>query len=128
MKKHPVVHFEMSAENSKRMCDFYNRVFGWETNEMGPEFGNYITVITTDSNDKGPLNPGAINGGFYLRDQTPEHPSIVIAVDDVNECLKAIKEAGGKILGEPVEIPGVGLYASFLDTESNRVSVLQPKS
>jgi len=30
------------------------------------------------------------------------------------------------VLGEPVEIPGVGLYVSFLDTDGNRVSMLHP--
>jgi len=29
-------------------------------------------------------------------------------------------------LGEPMEIPGVGLYLSFRDTEGNRVAMLQP--
>jgi hypothetical protein len=33
---------------------------------------------------------------------------------------------GGKVLGEPMEIPGIGQYVSFFDTESNRVSMLQP--
>jgi predicted enzyme related to lactoylglutathione lyase len=28
--------------------------------------------------------------------------------------------------GEPDEIPGVGLYAVFIDTEGNTVSLLQP--
>ncbi len=35
-------------------------------------------------------------------------------------------DAGGKVLGEPMEIPGVGQYSSFIDTEGNRVSMLQP--
>lgn len=35
-------------------------------------------------------------------------------------------EAKGKVLGEPAEIPGVGLYILFFDTEGNRVSLLQP--
>jgi predicted enzyme related to lactoylglutathione lyase len=30
------------------------------------------------------------------------------------------------VLGEPMEIPGVGHYVSFIDTEGNRVSMLQP--
>jgi predicted enzyme related to lactoylglutathione lyase len=30
------------------------------------------------------------------------------------------------VLGEPMEIPGVGQYVSFIDTEGNRVSMLQP--
>ncbi|HYG51470.1 MAG TPA: hypothetical protein VD905_11235 [Flavobacteriales bacterium] len=40
--------------------------------------------------------------------------------------MKKITDAGGKVLGEPVEIPGIGQYVSFLDTEGNRVSILQP--
>jgi hypothetical protein len=32
---------------------------------------------------------------------------------------------GGQKPGEPDEIPGVGLYASFLDSEGNRVGLLQ---
>jgi predicted enzyme related to lactoylglutathione lyase len=37
-----------------------------------------------------------------------------------------VTAAGGKILGEPMDIPGVGAYVSFTDTEGNRVSLLQP--
>ena len=40
--------------------------------------------------------------------------------------MKKVAEAGGKVLGEPLEIPGVGQYVSFSDTEGNRVSMLQP--
>jgi len=28
--------------------------------------------------------------------------------------------------GEPDDIPGVGLYCAFIDTEGNRLSMLQP--
>ena len=40
--------------------------------------------------------------------------------------IPLVEEAGGKVLGEPMEIPGVGLYVAFFDTEGNRVSMLQP--
>jgi len=51
----------------------------------------------------------------------------VIAVDDIRASMKKVAGAGGKVLGEPMEIPGVGQYVSFVDTEGNRVSLLQPK-
>jgi uncharacterized protein len=128
-KMNPVVHFEMPAEDSKRMADFYKKVFGWEAQIQGEEMGNYVVVTTTPAGDNGrPKMPGAINGGFYptTKDMPPQHPSIVIAVDDIHESIKNIKESGGKVLGEPNEIPGIGLYISFIDTEGNRCSVLQP--
>jgi uncharacterized protein len=128
-KMNPVVHFEMPADDRKRMADFYSGVFGWEAKLMGEEMGNYVTVATSEVDDKGrPKMPGAINGGFYPR--TPEmpaqYPSVVIAVDDIRESMKKITDAGGKVLGEPMPIPGVGSYVSFIDTEGNRVSLLQP--
>jgi len=125
----PVVHFEMPAGDRNRMADFYSRVFGWETRMMGEEMGNYVTVTTSETDENGrPKNPGTINGGFYQRspDGPPQYPSLVIAVDNIGESMKKISEAGGQLIGEPVGIPGVGSYVSFIDTEGNRVSILQP--
>ena len=61
--------------------------------------GNYVLATTTETGQSGPKRPGAINGGFYPR--KPDWPA-------------------------QLEIPGVGQYVSFTDTEGNRVSVLQP--
>jgi predicted enzyme related to lactoylglutathione lyase len=127
-KMNPVVHFEMPAEDRKRMADFYTRAFGWRTQQLGEEMGNYVLVTTTDSDENGPKKPGAINGGFFTKtsDMPAQFPSVVIAVDDIKASMAAVKQAGGKVLGEPMEIPGVGHYVSFFDTEGNRVSMLQP--
>lgn len=127
-KMNPVVHFEMPAEDRKRMADFYSTVFGWQTQLLGKEMGNYVTVSTTETDEtRRPKMPGAINGGFYPKKQGEAAvPSIVIAVDNINESIKDVTKAGGKTIGEPVEIPGIGMYISFFDTEGNRVSLLQP--
>ena len=128
-KMNPVVHFEMPAEDRERMAGFYSNVFGWQTNLMGEEMGNYVTVTTSETDDKGrPKTPGTINGGFFpKRDDVPaQYPCIVIAVDDIKESIQKVTRAKGKVLGEPMEIPGVGTYVSFYDTEGNRVSLLQP--
>ncbi|MEA2325607.1 MAG: uncharacterized protein QOE68_566 [Thermoanaerobaculia bacterium] len=127
MKMSPVVHFEMPAEDRTRMAKFYTEVFGWQTQMMGAEMGDYVVVTTTESDDNGPKNPGAINGGFYPKkpDWPAQYPSVVISVDDIDESMKAVTDAGGKVLGEPMDIPGVGRYVSFYDTEGNRVSMLK---
>jgi uncharacterized protein len=127
----PVVHFEMPAEDKKRMANFYTKVFDWKTLHLGEDMGNYVIATTTDSDEKGrPKKPGAINGGFFQKtdDRPAQHPSVVIAVDDIKEHIEKVEKAGGKVLGEPWDIPGVGLYVSFFDTEGNRVSMLQPVS
>ncbi len=51
---------------------------------------------------------------------------MVIAVDDIGAAMAKVAAGGGTVLGEPMAIPGVGQYVAFLDTEGNRVSLLQP--
>jgi uncharacterized protein len=123
----PVVHFEMPYNNRVRMAKFYKSVFGWQTQMLGKEMGNYVTATTTETDESGPKKPGAINGGFFPKkpDWPAQYPSIVIAVDDIKKSIKKVKDAGGKVLGEPMEIPDVGHYVSFNDPEGNRVSMLQ---
>ena len=63
----PVVHFELPAEDRERMAAFYGSVFGWQTELLGPEMGNYTVVTTTESDGSRPTTPGTINGGFFLK-------------------------------------------------------------
>lgn len=68
MTMYPVVHFEMPATDTKRVAEFYQKVFGWQMQQMDEKYGNYVLAMTTESDDNGPQKPGAINGGFYPND------------------------------------------------------------
>lgn len=126
--KNPVVHFEMPYEDQKRLVAFYEKAFGWKMNAWGPEMQNYVTAETTETKDGRPVTPGVINGGFYpIESSDAKYPSVIIAVDDIQVAMKAVTDAGGKLINEPHDIPGVGIYLSFTDTEGNRASLLQPK-
>lgn len=126
----PVVHFEMPYEDKARLSSFYAKAFGWQMQPTGEEMGNYVLAITTETKDDRPVQPGAINGGFFEKkpDWPAQHPSVVIEVPDIVESMAQVARAGGEVLGEPMDIPGVGAYISFMDTEGNRVGMLQPLS
>jgi len=129
MKMNPVVHFEMPYEDSERLVKFYTDAFGWQMQKLGEDMGNYVIAATTETDERMMVKrPGAINGGFFPRkpDWPAQYPSVVIAVGDIKETMRKVADAGGRVLGEPMEIPGIGQYVSFTDTESNRVSILQP--
>jgi hypothetical protein len=129
IKMNPVVHFEMPYENPDRLVKFYTQAFGWQLQKQGQEMGDYVTAATTEIDENRMIKmPGAINGGFFPKkpDWPAQYPSVVIAVDDIKKAMKRVSDAGGKVLGEPMEIPGIGQYVSFTDTEGNRVSILQP--
>ncbi len=125
----PVVHFEMPAENMERVKKFYESAFGWKMNQMGAEMSNYLTASTDETDEKGMLKKtNRINGGFFPKMEDPEinHPSVVIAVDNLDDAMNKVRASGGDIMGEPMQIPTIGRYVAIRDTEGNRVGVLQP--
>lgn len=124
----PVVHFEIPYIDADRISAFYERVFGWKLQKFGGETGDYILATTAEGDAAADQPSGAINGGFYPRkeDWPGQHPSIVIAVVDLGDSLAKVAETGGTVLGDPMEIPNVGRYVAFLDSEGNRCSMLQP--
>lgn len=125
MKQSPVVHFEMPYKDAKRVSSFYSKVFGWDMQILGPEMEGYILAGTTETKDMRPTTPGAINGGFF-QSNDKNVAAVTIAVDSIDEAMKSVKDAGGEVLGEPVDIAGVGKYVGANDSEGNRISLLQP--
>jgi uncharacterized protein len=125
----PVIHFEMPCDDRERLARFFERAFGWKTQLLGPEMGNYVLVTTAEEDARPDAPRGAINGGFFVRsaDMPAQLPGIVIGVRDIRESMRKVAENGGRVLGdEPMDIPGVGAYIAFLDTEGNRSSMMQP--
>ena len=122
----------MPFEDRARMVDFYSKTFGWKAQLFGEEMANYAVVQTSETDDKGMLKEnGRINGGLFKKSPENPNPSIVIAVPDIKAAMEKVKAAGGQVSftenGEPMNIPGIGLYVGITDTEGNRVSMLQPK-
>ena len=110
------------------MIRFYESVFGWQTQQLGPEMGNFVLATTTESdNEHNPRNPGTINGGFYQKTDAPSQTTTVtIQVNDIKEYRKKVEAAGGKLSGDIMDMPGIGFFASFFDSEGNRVNMIQP--
>lgn len=129
----PVVHFEMPAKNRGRVKKFYEEAFGWEMKQLGPKMGDYLMANTIETDEKGMVKTkGAINGGFW-ETQDKAYPHIVISVDNLESSMEKVKKAGGRILGGHLgpdtidEIPGVGRYISFEDSEGNLAGMLEPR-
>ncbi len=124
----PVVHFEMPYRDAERAARFYETVFGWDIQPLGPETGGYVFVETTESREGRPTAAGQINGGMfpYKPDWPAQTPLAVIAVPDITSAMARVTQAGGKVHGEPMYISGVGQYVAFQDSEGNAAAMLEP--
>jgi predicted enzyme related to lactoylglutathione lyase len=118
-----IVHFEIEATDRNRARDFYAKAFGWGMQEMGGDMGDYIVVTTGD-----PKEPGGINGGLYPASGEKELNaySCVIGVDNIDDAMKSVRSAGGEVMGDKMDIPGVGTFIRCKDTEGNIFTMLQP--
>ncbi len=119
-----VSHFEIPFDDQTRAQKFYQDVFGWQINKFADMDYWIATTCKCDENMM-PTEPGAINGGLLKRDEINMYPVIVIDVPSIEEHLKKIEEAGGKIVMPIVPIGDFGLYARIADTEGNVIGVWQ---
>ena len=117
-----VVHFEIPADDIARAKQFYGAIFGWQLQDMqGEAMGDYTIAMTTpvDEQSQLPTEPGAINGGMMKRSADTPSPVITIEVDGIDDSLKQVEAASGSVVSPRSEIPGMGAFAYFKDTEGN---------
>jgi predicted enzyme related to lactoylglutathione lyase len=105
----PVVHWEFWSEDPARIAEFYRVVFDWNIRPL-PAL-NYQLVE--------PGGAGGINGGI-MKPQAGPWPAklaLYIDVDDLDRYSEKIRQAGGKILVEKMDVPGVGQLSLFEDLD-----------
>jgi uncharacterized protein len=118
-----VVHFEVPVDDAERARGFYGSVFEWGLQPM--EGYDYTLAFTTpvDETSQEPTEPGAINGGLRSRTAETPTPILVIQVDSIDESLKKVEAQGGTTVAPRSEMPGMGAYAYFKDTEGNVIGL-----
>jgi uncharacterized protein len=113
-----ISHFDIPSDDPQRAQKFYQDVFGWEFGKWeGPM--EYWIVKTGEDNEPG------INGGLTRRMPGQIGMTNTITVNSIDEYIKKIQTKGGKILLPKMPIPGVGQYASCMDTEGNIFGLIQ---
>lgn len=111
-----VVHFEVHADDPERAVKFYTQAFGWKIEKWGPE--PYWLAET------GPKTEPGIDGAIMKRQEKLATVNTV-DVPSLDEAVRAVKVAGGKVLTPKMPIPGIGWNAYCLDTEGNTFGIYQ---
>ncbi len=121
----PIVHFEIPVKNLDAARKFYGPTFGWKLQDWPmPDGSVYVGVHTTpiDEKTRMPLKPGAINGGIMQSiDEVKNVHGAVIAVNvpSIDDKVKQVEKAGGKIVKAKTDIMGMGHYAYISDPDGN---------
>jgi len=111
-----VVHFEIPAVNPERAAAFYAKAFGWKIEKW--EGVDYWLCYT------GAAGPG-IDGAIYKRAAPTDGVKNALGVADLDASVRAVEDAGGKIVAPKVAVLGVGWLAYAMDTEGNVFGIMQ---
>lgn len=116
-----VVHFEIPYDNKDRASRFYTETFGWKLIDIPEMEYTMVHAAETDKNNM-VSEKGAINGGLFHREDSAKHSIIVIGVQSVDETIKKVIAAGGKVVTPKQPIPN-GSYARVADSEGNVIGL-----
>ena len=98
---------------------FYEAVFGWTTNELGPDFGGYRIFNVGET---------GVAGVMAVPDAAiPPHWQPYVAVEDVDATTAKAKELGGSVLAEPMDVPTVGRIAVLRDPQGATFGIIKPQ-
>jgi predicted enzyme related to lactoylglutathione lyase len=119
-----VVHFEIPFDNKERAMKFYAESFEWKLDDM-PQM-NYVMAQSVDVDEKHmPKETGAINGGLFPRAKEAPNPTIYVDVKSVDDAIRKVQAAGGRVITPNTAIPGMGAFARVADTEGNVIGIYQ---
>lgn len=113
---HSINYVELTVNDLVAAKTFYESAFGWEFNDYGPSYAGI--------RGSGGVEVGGI---FESTEPRPESsgivsPFVILFSNDLDESLRGIVEAGGRILQGPYEFPG-GRRLHFADPSGNELGV-----
>ena len=116
-----VVHFEIPYDNKDRASRFYSEIFGWRLMDI-PEMQYTMIYAAKTDEDHMVAEKGAINGGLFHRNESAKQPIVVIGVQSIDETIKKVISAGGRLVTPKQPIPN-GSYARVADCEGNVIGL-----
>lgn len=105
--------YDLMTTDTKAAQKFYCDVVGWTAQDVSTS-GQSYTAFNTHGQGAAGLMP--------IPEEARKHgvpPAWMgyIAVDDVDAAAKRVKQEGGKVMREPVEVPGIIRFAVVADPQ-----------
>lgn len=108
---------DLGSPDIPRAAAFYRAVFGWEFHLLGPETGGYgfFQVDGKTVAAVGELDPGATSAW-----------TVYFKTDDVDATTQAVRDGGGTVRVEPMDVMGEGWLAQYTDPHGAEFAIWKP--
>ena len=118
------VHFEIQASDPEKLKKFYEDLFGWKIEKWGPV--DYWLIRTGKEGEPG--IDGAIlprEGAAPTEGQAMSGYVCTVDVPNLDEFMKKVEQAGGKITVQKSVIQGIGWNCYAKDPDGNLFVMMQ---
>ncbi|RII12284.1 27 kDa antigen Cfp30B [Streptomyces sp. YIM 130001] len=106
------------APDIEAAAEFYGAVLGWEFTPGPAEFGGYGTFTSDGRTVAGGMSVGA--------DMAAPTWSVYFCTPDVDAAIKAVQDAGGSSLMEPMDVADLGRMGILADPQGAAFNVWRP--
>lgn len=117
----PVVHFEITGKDARKLQSYYSELFEWEIDSDNPM--NYgIVPREGNVNADGIGIGGGIGAG---PEGYPGHVTFYVEVPDVEAALARAESLGGSRMMGPETVPGGPEIGLFADPEGHVIGLVR---
>ncbi len=122
-----VAHFEIHAEDTAKMAEFYTGVFGWEIKKWESSSFDYWVIMTGPQTEAGGINGGLVKryGAKPIEGQAVNAYVCTITVEDIKAMAEKVLKAGGALALPIMAIPGMAWLGYYKDIEGNIFGMIQ---
>jgi predicted enzyme related to lactoylglutathione lyase len=110
---------ELWSPDAATSVKFYEEVFGYGHSTMEMPDGTYF-ILEAD---------GAPVGGVLTAPKEMKAPPMwlqFVTVDDADAAANRVKQGGGELLKEPMDVPGIGRFAMMKDPLGAVIGFIEP--
>lgn len=108
---------DVSSPDMEASKAFYAAVFGWDAVDAGPDFAHYHQFS---------LGGRTVAGMGPTQEGQPPAWSTYVNVDDADATMAAVKEAGGSVVFDPMDVADLGRMGFFVDPTGAFTGIWQP--
>ncbi|MET9802553.1 VOC family protein [Streptomyces sp. NPDC006368] len=109
---------DLGAPDVDAAVAFYSAVFGWTFQSAGQDAGGY-GFLQLDGRTVGAVGP-------LMQEGTPSAWTTYFMTTDADATLDAVRQAGGSVRAEPMDVFTAGRSAAFTDPTGADFAVWQP--
>jgi len=122
-----IIWHDLVTSKPKETRRFYEELFGWEFERIGPDFGALASTNYTLIRHNGRLIGGMIDESKLDNDVDISQWVALMSTDDIDAAVAKLEQSGGTVYTPPTDLADRGRIAVVADPEGALFALLQTR-